>query len=247
MKLVRNLSHICLMLATVAASATAQTIVTSPTNEEQVTSPFTLNMEASTCSSLPVTEVGYSLDSSASTSMWPAQYINGPVGAPNGWHTLHVKVWNDKGGVCVTDISIDVVVGGATSVIPSDAVSVSSIQTLGNWTATHDGGTPGSSSGTISLVSKPSLTGTARLFANQFNDFGGERYSVQFDDNTTSEHFFYDVWVYIAENANGFSNLEFDLDQTMSNGETVIMGFQCDRLDSEVGLRRQRRISDTIE
>ncbi len=169
------------MLATVAASALAQTIVTSPSNGEQVSSPFNLNMDASTCSSLPVTSVGYSLDNSSSTSAWAAQSIDGPVSSPNGWHTLHVKVWNDKGGVCVTDISVDVVASGATAVIPADAVKVSSIQTLGNWTAIHDGGTPGSSSGTISLVSTPSLTGTARLFANQFNNFGGERYSAQFD------------------------------------------------------------------
>lgn len=148
---------------------------------------------------------------------------------PNGWHTLHVKVWNDQGGVCVTDISIDVTTAsGATSVVPSSAVGVSAIQSLSDWTAIHDGGTPGSSSGTMSMSSSPSLTGAARLFANQFNDFGGERYTAQFDDNTTSENFFYDAWVYIATNANGFSNLEFDLEQTMANGETVIMGFQCD-------------------
>lgn len=148
---------------------------------------------------------------------------------PNGWHTLHVKVWNDQGGVCVTDISIDVTTAsGATSVVPSSAVGVSAIQSLSDWTAIHDGGTPGSSSGTMSMSSSPSLTGAARLFANQFNDFGGERYTAQFDDNTTSENFFYDAWVYIATKANGFSNLEFDLEQTMANGETVIMGFQCD-------------------
>ncbi len=86
-------------------------------------------------------------------------------------------------------------------------------------------------SGTFGLVTSPSLTGTAMLFANQFNDFGGERYSAQFDDDATSQNFFYDVWLYIADNANGFSNLEFDLDQTMTNGQTVIMGFQCDSWD----------------
>jgi hypothetical protein len=184
-------------------------------------------MTASTCSSKPVSAVGYSLDNSSSTSSWPAQYINGPVGAPSGWHTLHVKVWNDTGGVCVTDVSIDVV-GTPNSIVPQDAVQVSSIQTLGSWTAIHDGGTPGSSSGTMSLTNSPALTGTSRLFANQFNDFGGERYSVQFDDNTTSQNFFYDAWVYIAGSSNGFANLEFDLNQTMPNGQTVIMGFQCD-------------------
>jgi hypothetical protein len=157
------------------------------------------------------------------------------VAAPSGWHTLHVKVWNDKGGACVTDVSIDVVASppstssqSSASVIPSNAVSVSSIQALGNWSAIHDGGTPGSSSGTMSLTGAPSLTGTARLFANQFNYFGGERYSVQFDDNTTSQNFFYDTWVYIGGSASGFANLEFDLNQTMPNGQTVIMGFQCD-------------------
>ena len=241
MKLIRNLSCICLVLATAMIPALAQMVVNSPTNGEQVSSPFTLNMTASTCSSLPVSAVGYSLDSSSSTSSWPAQSIDGPVSAPSGWHTLHVKVWNDKGGICVTDISIDVNASPSTSssstsstsstsssIIPSDAVKVSSIQALGNWTAIHDGGTPGSSSGTMSLTNSPSLTGTSRLFANQFNDFGGERYSVQFDDNNTSQNFFYDAWVYIANSSSGFSNLEFDLNQTMSNGQTVIMGFQCD-------------------
>ena len=215
-------------------AASAQTIVTSPTNGSQVSSPFNLNMSASSCSSQAVTGVGYSLDNSTSTSSWAAQSINGPVSSPDGWHTLHVKVWNTKGAVCVTDVSIDVVAGAASapsqtsSVIPSNAVKHSSLQTLGNWVSVHDGGTSGSSSGTMSLVSSPSLLGTSRLFANQFNDFGGQRYSVQFDDNNTSQNFFYDTWVYIANSSSGISNLEFDLNQTMPNGQTVIMGFQCD-------------------
>lgn len=225
----RTLACACFVLATTAISAFAQTVVTSPTNGEEVSSPFNLTMNASSCSARPVSAVGYSLDNSPNTSSWQVDYINGPVAAPNGWHTLHVKVWNNAGAVCVTDVSINVNGAPTTSAqIPSYAVKVSSIHTLGNWIAIHDGGTPGSSSGTLSFASSPSLTGTSRLFANQFNDFGGERYSVQFDDNTTSQNFFYDTWVYIAGSADGFANLEFDLDQTMSNGETVVMGFQCD-------------------
>ena len=232
MKLIRNSSCVCLVLAAAMLPVLAQTVINSPTNGEQVSSPFTLNMSATTCSSLPVSAVGYSLDSSSSTSSWPAQYIDGPVAAPSGWHTLHVKVWNDKGAPCVTDVSIDVdatpAAGSAGSIVPSNAVGVSSIQSLGNWTAIHDGGTSGSSSGTMSLTSSPALTGTSRLFANQFNNFGGQRYSAQFDDNTTSQNFFYDTWVYIVGSSSGFANLEFDLNQTMPNGQTVIMGFQCD-------------------
>jgi hypothetical protein len=235
MKLVKTAIYLSLMLSTVTIAAFAQTIVISPTNGAQVASPFNLNMSASTCSAKTVTAVGYSLDSSTSTASWPVQSINGPVSSPDGWHTLHIKVWNGTGGVCVTDVSIDVSSGptaaansGSSGVVPANAVKVGSIQTLGGWTAIHDGGTPGSSAGTMSVAGSPSLTGAARLFANQFNNFGGERYSAQFDDNSSSQNFFYDGWVYIANNANGFSNLEFDLDQTMSNGETVIMGFQCD-------------------
>ncbi|MGA2889656.1 MAG: hypothetical protein ABSE51_16530 [Terracidiphilus sp.] len=234
MNLIRTLSCACLALTIAAIPAFTQTIITSPRNGQEVSSPFTLNMNASTCSSKPATAVGYSLDNSANTSSWPVEYINGPVAAPPGWHTLHVKVWNGSGGVCVTDVSIDVSSApaagssGAGSIIPSDAVKVSGIQALGNWITVHDTGTTGSSSGTMSLTSSPSMTGTSRLFANQFNNYGGQRYSVQFDDNETSQNFFYDAWVYIAGSAAGFSNLEFDLNQTMPNGETVIMGFQCD-------------------
>ena len=230
----RSLSCACMALAVAAIPALAQTTVTSPTNGQQVSSPFTLNMSASSCSSQGVTAVGYSLDSSSNTSSWPVNYINGPVAAPSGAHTLHVKVWNGSGGVCVTDVSINVTAGATSnassgsSVVPSNAVQVSDIQALGNWVEIHDGGTSGSSSGTMSMTGSPSLTGNARFFQNQFNNFGGERYSVQFDDNTTSQNFFYDAWVYILNDSNGFSNLEFDLDQTMPNGETVVMGFQCD-------------------
>lgn len=342
MKLIKFLppivAPICLMVAA-TLPALAQTNIYSPTSGQTVSSPFTLNMNASSCSSLPVAAVGYSLDDSSDTSAWPATYINGPVGSPTGWHTLHVKVWNTQGGICVTDVSVNVTDGSssgssisspaagsnvsspfnlvanvgscsgqsvtnvgwslddssytavsagqsiyasvtastgahtvwvkawdgsgdvcvsnvsvnvtsgvsssgasssgaatpaagggsnALSVVPSYATQVGSIQTLQDWTAIHDGGTPGWSSGSMSLTGSPSLSGSALLFANEFNDFGGERYSAQFSDDTSAQNFFYDTWVYIANDTNGFSNLEFDLNQTMPNGETVIMGFQCD-------------------
>jgi hypothetical protein len=227
MNIARNLSLASLILIAISLPAAAGTIVSSPANGAEVPSPFNLTMFADTCSGQRVTTVGYSLDSSSSTAAFAGQRMNGPVSAPSGWHVLHIKVWNTKGGVCVTDVSIDVV-GGALSVIPSNAVKVSSIQALGNWVKVHDGGTTGSSSGWTGVQSSPSLTGSAREFATNFTDFGGERYSVQFDDNTTSENFFYDTWIYIAASADGFSNLEFDLNQTMPNGQTVIMGFQCD-------------------
>jgi hypothetical protein len=238
MKFLKALIPACLMLATATVPAMAQQVIVSPTNGEQVSSPFTLNMWANYCASLPVSAVGYSLDSSSVTSSWPTWYINGPVAAPGGWHTLHVKVWNNRGGICVTDISIDVTGGSSSSsssggssgnsVVPWYAISISSIQALGNWISIHDGGTPGWSSGTTYVTGTPSLSGGSRLFANEFSDFGGQRFSSQFAGATSEHNFLYDAWVYIANDSNGFSNLEFDLNQTLTNGLTTIMGFQCD-------------------
>ena len=227
MKILRSLSLACSILIAFALPAAAGIVVSSPANGAEVPSPFNLTMYAITCSGHTVTSVGYSFDSSSSTHAFAGQQMNGPVSAPGGWHVLHIKAWNDLGGVCVADVPIDVV-GGALSVIPSYAVKVSNIQALGNWTAIHDGGTTGSSSGWTGIQTSPSLTGDAREFATYFNYFGGERYSAQFDDNITSQNFFYDTWIYIADSADGFENLEFDLNQTMPNGQTVIMGFQCD-------------------
>ena len=218
------------MLAVPVSPALAGTVVTSPANGAQVSSPFRLTMSADSCSSLPVSAVGYSLDNSSQTSSWSDYQIDGPVGAPEGWHTLHVKVWNNSGGVCVTDVNINVGAGtsGGTSVVPPSVTSVSGIQALGNWIQVHDSGTPGNSSGWMALVNSPSMSGNARQFSTTFSNFGGQRYSVQFSDDQTSENFLYDVWVNIKDSADGLSNLEFDLNQTMPNGETALMGFQCD-------------------
>lgn len=236
MKFPAFVSPLCLILALAAAPAVAQITVNSPTNGEHVSSPFKLDMTAGTCSSDPVSAVGYSLDNSSQTSHWNAQYIDGPVGAPGGWHTLHVKAWNSKGEVCVVDVSIDVVAvgdsgtsgSGGLSVVPSGAAKIGAIQTLGDWQKVHDGGTPGSSSGAMSMASSPSVGGASRLFANEFHDYGGERYWAHFSDDNTSENFLYDGWVYIDKSSTGFKNLEFDLAQTMENGETAMMAFQCD-------------------
>src|SRR5579871_3241997 len=109
-----RLSAAAILLAS-AVSALAGTVVTSPVNGATVSSPFTLAMSADTCSSLPVSEVGYSLDNSTQTAAFAGQTMNGPVSAPDGAHVVHVKVWNDKGGICVTDVGITVGAAGGSS------------------------------------------------------------------------------------------------------------------------------------
>ena len=77
-------------------------------------------------------------------------------------------------------------------------------------------------------MASPSLSGSARQFSMEFSNYGGERYSTVFGDNTEVTNFLYYGWVYLARPSSAIANIEFDLDQVMSNGQTMIYGFQCD-------------------
>lgn len=216
------------------------TTISSPTNGQQVSSPFTLNMSASSCDGNPVGAVGYSLDDSSHTSSWTATSIDGPVTAASGSHTLHVKVWDDYGDICVTDVSINVNGGSSggssgsdgLSVVPGNAVVASGLQTYGNWHAMNDSGAGGWSSGDSYVTGSPSLSGNSRLFETDLNNYGGELFYLNFAGDTPEQNYLYDAWVYIGQDPSGLMNLEFDLNHTMDNGVTALMGFQCSGWDN---------------
>jgi hypothetical protein len=115
--------------------------------------------------------------------------------------------------------------------VPSNATVVSEIQALAKWQAAYDQGTSGSSgssAGAMELVDNPSISGQAREFDSTYTDSGGERYYVSIGADTTATNFFYDMWVYLGTSTGKIANLEFDMNQVMANGQTVIYGFQCD-------------------
>jgi hypothetical protein len=199
--------------------------ISSPGNGADVQTPFTLSATAVECSAQPVTAIGYSLDSSSSTTIIRDQNVDAKVAAPLGNHILHVKAWA-KNMVCVTDVAINVT--PSTSLFPADAVSVSNIEALSNWELKHDPATEGASSGATDLVSQPAHTGTTRKFTTQFTNGGGQLYHVSFGDDTQATNFLYDAWVYLDGSVSHIANLEMDMNQTMENGQTVIYGFQCD-------------------
>jgi hypothetical protein len=72
------------------------------------------------------------------------------------------------------------------------------------------------------------MGGNAREFDTAYSDYGGERYSASFGDDTTSTNFLYDAWIYVTSPSSGIANVEMDMNQVMTNGQTVIYGFQCD-------------------
>lgn len=214
-------------IAISSVPAMAGVIVYSPGNNASVSSPFTLSAWANWCGSQSVVSTGYSLDSSTSTTVVNNQTLNASVSASTGGHTLHVKAWGNAGDICVTDVAINVT-SGSSSAVPSTASLVSALQTLTSWTLVHDVGTPGTSSGWMNIVSSPSMSGAARQFATSYTDYGGQRYSVSFGDDEAAQNFELDTWVYLQSPSNGVQNLELDLNQVMSNGQTVLYGFQCD-------------------
>lgn len=223
-----------------AAAASAGVTIGSPSSEARVSSPFHLAASAATCSSQSVRTLGYSLDNSHDTTLVHNQTMDLLIAAPTGMHIVHVKAWAKGGAVCVAQIVVNVtgVVGNATSTIvgsddddsavPSNAKVVGGLQASGKWQGDHDDETRGASSGETRLVDSPSYNGPAREFVASFQDGGGERFHLSFGSSRRAKNFFYDSWIYFTASSRNISNLELDLYQTMSNGQTLIFGVQCD-------------------
>jgi hypothetical protein len=218
-----------LLAFTAVLPAFASVTINSPGNGADVSSPFTVSAVASTCSSQPVSAIGYSFDNSTDTSVVNGTSLDTQVSAGAGSHVLHVKAWGNQGAGCDSDIAITVAGGANAALVPAQSPSVSSIEGLGNWTSVFDVGTgSGSATGGTSIVTSPSQSGHARAFTTKFSNSGGARFSVSFGDDETSTNFFYDGWIYLNNSAGQIANLELDMNQTMSNGQTALFGFQCD-------------------
>ena len=215
-------------LAVCAAPAFANVTVSTPTNNATVESPFLLSAVASPCSAQAIVSMGYSIDNSPSTIVFYSAGFTTNVIASSGAHVLHVKSWGKQGASCVASVSVNVS-DPATATVPLTALVLGGIQSLANWLAAYDTGTgSGSSAGSMSLVTSPSVSGLAREFLTTYTNYGGERYSLSFGADSTSTHFLYDTRIYVASPSTDIANIEMDLNQVMSNGQTVIFGFQCD-------------------
>jgi hypothetical protein len=229
-------SLVLLSLATLAAPAFAAVSISSPSDGDAVSSPFTLTADASTCSDQHVDSIAYSLDNGTDLDDVHDTSIEAKVSAGLGTHIVHVKAWGTEGALCVSEIKVnvtDTVVkdedgsDSAGESIPSDAKTNSSIQTHSNWEKVHDSGTPGKATGEMDIVHSPSHSGSARKFVTQFSKSGGERYSDSFGEDTSSMNFVYDGWVYIAGSHSSLQNIELDLNQVLSDGDVMIYSFQC--------------------
>ncbi len=88
MKIAHKLSLISSLLTLTAVPAFANPTISSPGNGASVSSPFTLSADASTCSSQPISSMGYSLDNSSDTTIIHSSSIDAQVSASSGSHTV---------------------------------------------------------------------------------------------------------------------------------------------------------------
>ena len=110
--------------------------------------------------------------------------------------------------------------------IPSYAIVQQQIDLLPNWRIKHDPGTPGTATGSMTVVSDPTRTGQSVKYYTAFTNAGGILYSNTYGNDTDSTNFVYDVYVWLAPGS-VLSNLEMDNNQVTRNGHTIIYGFQC--------------------
>ncbi len=225
-----------------SASSAGGVSVSEPADNSAVSSPFGLAAASASCSSQPISAMGYSLDGSSSTAIVYGTSVSASVTAGAGAHVIHVKSWGNAGAACDTDVNITVSgsgsvatgssnvapAGGSGAYVPPNAVSVTNIQAFGDWVSVFDPGTLGSATGAMAMVGSPSLSGNALEFYTTYSYYGGELYYASFGDDTTSHNFVYDGWVYLNNSSGSVANLEMDMNQVMSNGETVLFGLQCD-------------------
>ncbi len=78
----------------------------------------------------------------------------------------------------------------------------------------------------MTLVSDPSLSGSAAQFDTTFQNAGGEIYSKSYGKDPNATNFVYDGYIWIDAGST-VGNLELDNNQVMANGDTIIYAFQC--------------------
>jgi Chitobiase/beta-hexosaminidase C-terminal domain len=173
-------------------------------------------------SATPGATIYYTTDGSAPTTS-SAQYA-GPI--PMAKSGVIEALATASGYLGSGLARADYVITSPGPSVPSNATTVPEVQQLPGWKMVHDPSSTGTSTGAFSLVSSPSLSGDAAAFDTSFTDWGSELYSVSYATDTSASNFLYDAEVWIAAGS-AVANLEMDNNQVISNGDTVIYGFQC--------------------
>ena len=216
--------------------------VTSPVNGASgLSSPILVEAHNTGCNGKAPVSFDYSIDNNA--TLFPGSSVSEidatGVAIGSGTHTIHFKSWLSGGAICPV-VSSTFTIGGTASssggstssgsssvtALPSNAVASANLDGLSAWADTHDTGTPGSSSGSMVYPAKTPSYDDAREFYMTYSSGGGQRFHVSFDNNPTAMNFALDTYVYVTDPSQ-LQNLELDLNQVTSDGNTIFLDTQC--------------------
>jgi len=184
---------------------------------------YTNSQAVSISSSTVGAKIYYTVDGSAPTTA--SLLYTGPISISKTTVLSAIAAaWGcTKSGVASASYTISTTKGPQ---IPSYAIVQQQIDLLPNWRIKHDPATPGTATGSMTVVSDPTLTGQSVKYYTAFTNAGGILYSNTYGHDTDSKNFVYDVHVWLTADS-VLSNLEMDGNQVTRNGNTIIYGFQC--------------------
>ena len=229
---------LCGALLSSAAFASNVTVA-SPINGSHVASPIWVRAHNIGCDGVPPSAFGYSIDGSATIVRGETPYdidvAHQAIGA--GTHIIHFKSWTARGACPV--VNTQFTVGGGSTTPPSpptsggiaaNAKSSGDLTAKEPWNQIHDGGTPGTSRGSTVFPATTPVYDDARKFYMTYTNRGGERWYRFVAGDSKPTHFVLDTYV-LLPNPSQVLNLELDINQSMANGETVLLATQCAGID----------------
>ena len=238
MKRVLILAVVCtsLSLAALAVNVT----VTSPANNAQVSSPFTVNAHAT--SSYPITGWHIYLDGNNVFTGGQTASITATITASTGSHQVVTRAWDSSGAYGSVTQTITVTSGGGGGsggnggnsglpTPPSWAVVFNKIENRGNWQWCNAPGCAGGDGDGAYWMAQnqgnPSLDGSSTEFFNS-GVWDNALWYQKMGANNGVHNFLWDFYIYVDSNSqNAAQALEFDAFQFVG-GYNYMIGSQCD-------------------
>ncbi len=236
MKRVFLLAVVCVSLS-LAALAAVNVTVSSPINNSQVGSPFSVVARAT--SSYTITGWHIYVDGNDVYSGGQTTSITAPITAGAGNHQVVTRAWDSSGAYGSVTQQLTVGSGGGGNggggnglpTPPQGAIVFSDIENRGNWMLCNEpscaGGDGDGAYWMAQHQSSPSRDGSSMEFFNS-GMWDNALFSEKLGANNNVHNFLWDFYFYVDSNSqNATQALEFDAFQFVS-GYNYMIGSQCD-------------------
>jgi hypothetical protein len=222
----------------VAAAAAPRVTVTTPTNNQQLGTPF--NLVANASSNYQIVGWHVYLDGNNVYTGGQTNSISTSINTGTGTHQVVTRAWDSSGAY--GDITEEITVtsngggggGGGGNGLPTPppgAIVFNHIEDRSHWSICHTSAcSGGSGQGTDWMAqyqSNPSRDGSSTEFYND-GSWGNTLWTQKLGANNNVRNFLWDFWFYVDSNSQNYAQaLEFDAFQFIG-GYNYMIGSQCD-------------------